>query len=326
VQQSINELHEQGIKRIICVSHNGYLEDQDVASRTKGIHAIIGGHSHTLLLNNETLNPAGPYPTKVTGLDGNAVYIVQAHRYGDYLGHLDLEWDNEGNLISISGQPILLDQNVKQDPIMKAKVANWAKKFDELTKDIVTTATDTFRNSCISGECPMGNMMSDCILTEHKLKGLNADVAMINSGGIRAAFQRGPVTVADIYTVSPFGNSVVQFKWTGEQIMDTLNRVKNGKSSNGKPLVSLPQFSGLKYNFKNGTEKSIANVMIGGKPLDLKATYDALSIDFVTDGGDSIMEKINSVSGDLFAEVMVNCLRRQPTITPSTDGRFTVVQ
>jgi 5'-nucleotidase len=326
VQKSIDELHAKGIKRIICVSHNGYRDDQLLASRTKGINVIVGGHSHSLLLNNATLGPVGPYPTKVTDLNNGTTYIVQAHRFGNYLGNLNLEWDSQDQLVSITGEPILLDQRVPQEPKLKAKVTEWSKVFEQLAKDVLTTATEDFANSCRGQECAMGNLITDCMLEVQKSKGLQADLAMINAGGIRAAIERGPVTSEDIYTISPFGNAIVKYRWTGAQLMDTLNRVANGQSTDGKRLISPPLFGGVRYTFNNGTTKSISDVTVNGKPWDAAATYEVLSVDFIVGGGDNIMNPIEAIPGDLLAETLVTCLRGKASISPNLDGRFKVVQ
>jgi 2',3'-cyclic-nucleotide 2'-phosphodiesterase (5'-nucleotidase family) len=102
VQKYVDELHAQGIHRIICLSHNGYKDDVYLAQNVKGVQLIVGGHSHSYLSNNASdPRTEGPYPTRaLNSLDGKPVYVVQAHRYGDYLGHLELEWDEKDNLVS----------------------------------------------------------------------------------------------------------------------------------------------------------------------------------------------------------------------------------
>lgn len=119
VQKNVDELHAQGIHRIICLSHNGYKDDVYLAENVQGVQLIVGGHSHSLLLKNQSIKGVeGPYPTQTkSGLDGKPVYIVQAHRYGDYLGHLDLEWDDKDDLVNIQGDPILLDQSIPKDAV-----------------------------------------------------------------------------------------------------------------------------------------------------------------------------------------------------------------
>lgn len=70
---------------VVCLSHLGYnpsskgVTDFMIASQTKHIDVIVGGHSH-LLLENE----------KVANLEGRPVVIAQMGRSGLYLGRIDL--------------------------------------------------------------------------------------------------------------------------------------------------------------------------------------------------------------------------------------------
>lgn len=52
--------------------------------------------------------PGGPYPTVVTQPSGKKVPVVQAYYGGKYLGYLEMDFDDDGNLMSWAGQPILL--------------------------------------------------------------------------------------------------------------------------------------------------------------------------------------------------------------------------
>jgi 2',3'-cyclic-nucleotide 2'-phosphodiesterase (5'-nucleotidase family) len=48
-QKTIKNLQEKGAHLIFCLSHLGFEVDQKLAERVKGIHLILGGHSHTVL-------------------------------------------------------------------------------------------------------------------------------------------------------------------------------------------------------------------------------------------------------------------------------------
>jgi 5'-nucleotidase/UDP-sugar diphosphatase len=61
---------------IVAVSHLGRCDDEKLARAVKGIHLIIGGHSHTLISN----------PLRV-----GDTYIVQAGCLGSHIGRLKVE-------------------------------------------------------------------------------------------------------------------------------------------------------------------------------------------------------------------------------------------
>jgi 2',3'-cyclic-nucleotide 2'-phosphodiesterase (5'-nucleotidase family) len=73
----VDELNEQGIFRIVCVSHNGYEDDKYLASMTQGISLIVGGHPYSLLLKKEGDEVVGTYPSPVINSRAGTTYVVQ---------------------------------------------------------------------------------------------------------------------------------------------------------------------------------------------------------------------------------------------------------
>lgn len=79
------KLKNDGCDLVICLSHLGYqyetekISDLQLARKTRNIHLIIGGHTHTFLEK----------PTEEKNLDGNPVLINQVGWGGIQLGRLD---------------------------------------------------------------------------------------------------------------------------------------------------------------------------------------------------------------------------------------------
>lgn len=71
---------------VICLSHLGYDEppvcDLDLARNSKDIDVIVGGHSHTMVVNE-----------KVPNLPGDTVIIAQMGKSGAYLGCMKLKFE-----------------------------------------------------------------------------------------------------------------------------------------------------------------------------------------------------------------------------------------
>lgn len=85
---------EQKCDLIICLSHLGYnydnenkISDLSLASTTKDIDLIIGGHTHTFL----------PKPTVTKNIVGHNMLVNQVGAYGIYLGKIDFYFDSEKN-------------------------------------------------------------------------------------------------------------------------------------------------------------------------------------------------------------------------------------
>jgi 5'-nucleotidase/UDP-sugar diphosphatase len=66
-------------------------------------------------------------------------------------------------------------------------------------------------------ESVLGNWITDAMRWK-----TGAQVAFQNSGGIRADITSGPITIADIYELSPFNNVLLVFELTGQQIKEVL--------------------------------------------------------------------------------------------------------
>lgn len=74
--------NERKCDLVICLSHLGYKEDRWLASQTRNVDVIVGGHSHTLLhkLQHEP------------DLDGKDVKIVQNWKWGLNAGRLTVDF------------------------------------------------------------------------------------------------------------------------------------------------------------------------------------------------------------------------------------------
>lgn len=70
---------------------------------------------HTIGTPPDTEKPAGPYPFCVIQKNtGKNVPVVQAFHATKYLGQLWVEFDDNGELLSSHGNPILLDTSIEQ--------------------------------------------------------------------------------------------------------------------------------------------------------------------------------------------------------------------
>lgn len=112
-QNAIDTLTLQGVNKIIVMSHVGYEFDvTKLATKLRGVDVIVGGDSHTLLgpdsMKSFGLTPEGPYPTKLTDLNGQPVCVVQAWQYSYVVGKLKVVFDSNGNVSSCNGSPMVL--------------------------------------------------------------------------------------------------------------------------------------------------------------------------------------------------------------------------
>lgn len=323
-------LAEEGVTKIIALTHVGYVKDQAIAATAAGIDAIVGGHSHTLLGSME--GAAGAYPTMVSGPDGTAVPIATAYAYSKYVGHLVLTFDDEGKLIEATGEPILLDASVTPDAALVARVAELGGPIEELkTKVVAETAEpiDGDRNSCRAVECTMGNLVADAMLARVADQGVS--IAIANGGGLRASIDAGEVTMGEVLTVLPFQNTLSTFQAPGSTVVAAL---ENGVSQYEEAAGRFVQVAGLKYSFDVsqpvGSRISDVMVMAGGDwaPIEPETIYGIVTNNYVRNGGDGFKMFATDAQnaydfGPDLADVTAEYLAANTPYTPYVDGRIT---
>ncbi|WP_226549262.1 bifunctional metallophosphatase/5'-nucleotidase [Celeribacter naphthalenivorans] len=314
-------LEAEGVTKIIALTHVGVNKDLSLAEEVAGIDVVVGGHSHTLFSNE--IEGAMAYPTMV-----GEVPVVSAYAYSKYLGHLVLTFDDEGTLISATGEPILLDASVAEDESIKSRVAELAGPINELKATVVAEASadiDGSRETCRAVECPMGNLVADAMLERVKDQGV--EIAIQNGGGLRASIQGGQVTMGDVLTVLPFQNTLSTFEVTGETIVAAL---ENGVSEMADGAGRFPQVAGMSYTVDPSAEVGarISDVMVGGAPIEMDKVYGVASNNYVRNGGDGYKMFTSAENaydfGPDVADVLADYLIENAPYTPYTDGRITV--
>ncbi|MBM9594649.1 bifunctional metallophosphatase/5'-nucleotidase [Roseitranquillus sediminis] len=324
VQTEVDRLtREEGVNKIIVLSHSGYNVDQRVADQTSGVDVIVGGHTNTLLGDME--GAQGPYPTMV----GDTA-IVQAYAYGKFLGELNVTFDDEGNVISAEGEPLLLDAAISEDEATVSRIGELAQPLEEIRNRVVAETAapiEGSRDVCRAEECEMGNLIADAMLARVQDQGI--DVAIANSGGIRASIDEGEVTMGEVLTVLPFQNTLSTFQVTGETLVEAL---ENGVSQIEEGAGRFPQVAGMSFSFDPSANPGsrVSDVMVGGEPIDSNATYGVVSNNYVRNGGDGYSMFVDAENaydyGPDLADVTAEYLAEQGPYEPYTDGRITRVE
>lgn len=330
---AVKEIQDQGVNKIVLLSHVGYVKDQEIAKAVDGIDVIVGGHSHTLLSSTDP-KAAGPYPTLVKSPSGVDVPIVTAYAYSKYLGDLTVTFDDNGVVKSSSGAPKLLDASVTPDEGFTKRVAELAAPLEELkAKEIGTSEAtiDGSREVCRVKECTMGNLVSDALLDRVKDQGIT--IAIQNGGGLRASIDAGPVTMGEVLTVLPFQNSVATFQIKGADLVAAL---ENGASQIEEGAGRFVQTAGLKYSFDRSKPAGSRIVSVEVKEgdnfvkLDPEKTYGVVTNNYTRTGGDGFKtfatKAINPYDfGPSLEDAVAAYIGAHSPYKPYTDGRVTDV-
>ncbi|QKV20388.1 5'-nucleotidase C-terminal domain-containing protein [Oricola thermophila] len=325
LQADADALAAEGVNKIIALNHVGVTKDMEIAGAVTGLDAVVGGHSHTKFSNTE--EGAMAYPTMV----GN-VPVVQAYAYSKYVGHLVLTFDDDGNVIEATGDTILLDASVEEDPEVVARVKELAEPIEELKVKVIGEAADDIdgsRDVCRAMECSMGTLVADAMLDRVKDQGVQ--IAIQNGGGLRSSIDAGEVTMGEVLAVLPFQNTLATFQLKGADVIAAL---ENGVSQIEEGAGRFPQVAGLKYTFDAKAEPGsrISNVMVADAngefaPIDPEAVYGVVSNNYMRGGGDGYAvfrdKGMNAYDyGPGLEEVVADYIAANSPYKPYTDGRI----
>ncbi|MGZ3775815.1 MAG: 5'-nucleotidase C-terminal domain-containing protein [Pseudobdellovibrionaceae bacterium] len=240
-----------------CTAPNDYL----LAQQVSGIDLILGGHSHTPFSQAELVN---------------GTYIFQAFEKTLKVGVLNMEF-KDGKLSLINSE--LKSINGVEDPEILAVLDPLIQSVSNKLKVVIGETSvylDGERSNIRYKETTLGNLITKTLreLTD-------SDIALYNSGGIRASIPVGPITVGDIFKVLPFGNSVCTVELNGSELLQYMGSVITLKPGEG----GFPQISGV--TLKIGTENKISELKVNGQLLEPTKIYKLALNDFMAQGQDS---------------------------------------
>lgn len=334
VGAAVDELTAAGVNKIIALTHIGYLADLELAKAVPGLDVIVGGHSHTLLSNTDPA-AAGSYPTVIAGADGSQTLVVTAGSWAKALGRLDVTFNGEGVVTGYAGEPILLDSSVVQDDAVRSRVNALAGPIEALRNQVIGTAIvdiDGERAACRFAECTMGDLIADAVLWKSQTNG--AQMVITNGGGIRASIKAGNVTVGDVLTVLPFGNMIATFELNGAEVVQALeNGVSRAENPDNEGTGRFPQVAGLRYSWDPArpvgsriTAVEVKNVDGSYSPIDLTATYQVASNDFMRGGGDGYEVFVTARNaydfGPALDQAVQEYIQTFSPVAPMVEGRI----
>lgn len=293
IQKNVDEVRAKGVDYVILVAHLGEYKDvteiwsaPTVVANTRGIDAVIDGHSHEITPE-----------LKIKNLDGQDVIITQS---GTKLIHIGKVIINKNGKIS-AGLVNSEDVKGKDEKIVKLIEDIKAKYEGTLSQklshtDFILRAMDDNGEWLVrNGETSLCNLVTDSVLAASaKLSAGPADIALCNAGGIRTNINAGDIKLSDVLSVLPFNNYVCMVEVSGQSILDDLEigaRLAPGKNG------GLLQVSGMTYTIDtsiptpvtidtNGAvaisgDRRIRDVFVNGEKLDPKKIYKVISLDYV---------------------------------------------
>jgi len=328
------KLRRQGAEVVIAVVHEGgactrfadpdKLDSCDVRSEIfaiaralprRAVDAIVAGHTHQGLAH------------RVAGIP-----IIQAYANGRAFGRVDLKLDRRSGKVVGSvlhaprdlcpgrapehcqpppyeGQPVRMDVDAAR--LNAIAFAHARKKSDERLGVEVLRPLPRSRGQ----ETALGNLLADLVRAAMP----KSDVAMINSGSIRAALPAGPLTFGRFYQAFPFDNASAFAHIPAGELRGlwarSLGRSGSLISLSGVRLFARCQDGALQVTLTRPDGSSIAD----------DETLALVTTDFLATGGDGFFGGSSAAFaiGGLLRDGMVEALRaRGKTLDPADRTLF----
>jgi len=214
IRDQINYYEQQGINKIIIVSHCGVELDKELAEKCPQVDVVIGGHSHTRLAKPVWIEHSG----------GTVTAIVQTGCYGRALGDMEIAFDKQGHVLQQETKYHLISVNdsVHPDPQLDAYLNEKEKPLLALQKEIVSYAGGTFDNcfNIMSLDSAIGDLICDALADSGTNYGVQ--IALQNRGGIRRKLDKGPISEEEIQEILPFDNKIVYATISGDLLLSIL--------------------------------------------------------------------------------------------------------
>lgn len=225
-----------------------------------GADLWLGGHSHNLLddrVNGVPMMIAGAHGQTVgvcdLAVDPVAGRVVDAHTW------LQTTWADE----------------VTPDSAMAARVERWNAGVAAAAAVPIGRAAHAVTRG--SPESPIGDLVADAMRER-----VRADVAMQNTGGLRAELAEGVITKGAIFEVMPFDNTIYVQELNGAEVKLAIEQaLRTGR---------VTQVSGVRFTYDSSRpelDRVTKITLADGSPLDPAKSYKVACNNFMATGGDS---------------------------------------
>ncbi len=193
---------------LIALTHIGTLLDVNLAAKTRGLDAIVGGDSHTFLYKAiETTNPAGV-----------KVPIVQDGEFGANLGRFDLHFDRAADgsyhLARFRYKLLPIGADTPEAPDVVTKLEPYVRPLRAVVGHL----------KAVGATPEQRQHMTALAVAEAMRVATKSDAGVCKSDGLFDVFRQVVVTRYDIWAAMPFKNNVVTARLNAAELKKILDR------------------------------------------------------------------------------------------------------
>lgn len=282
VQDEIDRLKkEEGINKIIVISHSGLKNDKKLAQMTSGIDIIHSAHTH------EHVKGINDGENLLYSKDGEPVILTEYGKDGEYVGILNVTFDKDGVIKKVQNNSVktshftrtLTARSAVESIVGKPEIIGEVSKTIDPPKDRLLEYN------------PHGGIIVDSMRNE-----LGTDIAVLNAGNIRGYFKVGSIDTRLVNDITPFEDKIIIGKLSEKDLVDAI-KVGGQSFNHSTHKPGILYFSGMKYTMTDkGELKSLTFIDKEGNehPIDInnpgtEPKYTVAMDDFFAMGGDNYL-------------------------------------
>ena len=301
VNALIPELKAKGIETIVVLIHEGGTQ----VPSTSPINSCTGISGPIVDIVNRFDDELDVVISGHTHLPYNCVIdnkiVTSAFSFGRLVTKVDLTIDRTtGEVVTMAAENKIVTRDVPKASLLTALIEKYNAIAAPLANRVIGSITANItRTNTAAGESALGDVIADGQLAATADPAFGgAVVAFMNPGGIRADLTYagssagegdGNVTYGEMFTVQPFGNSMVTMTLTGTQIERLLEEQFAPCTLGANRILQVS--AGFTYIWKasGGTCDKVdpASIMLNGVVINPAASYRVTVNSFLADGDDS---------------------------------------
>ncbi|HEX6740436.1 MAG TPA: bifunctional metallophosphatase/5'-nucleotidase [Sphingomicrobium sp.] len=240
------------------------------------IATIISGHTHHA------------YACEVER-GGAKRLLTSAGKYGYFVSDLRLAFDPRTHrLLAQHARNVPMIREGAGDPPIAALVARYADAAAPVGNRVIGRLTATARKSDQDSESQAADLIADSMLAATKN---DAQLALVNSTGVRVDLPGGDVRYKDAFAMMPFGNNLVVLTLTGAQLKAVLEQQY---AIPLRPKATLPAVlapsAGFTYavDLSRPVNERVSGMTLGGRPIAPDGAYRVVVNNYLASGGDGL--------------------------------------
>lgn len=344
VNALIPALKSRGVETVVVLIHEGGTQTPS----SSPINSCVGITGPIVDIVNRTSDEVDLFITGHTHQAYNCVIdgrpVSSAFSFGRVVTDIDMTLDKATREpTSISVNNVVVTRDVPANSFMTALIAEYNAIAAPLANRVIGSITaDITRVANAAGESALGDVIADGQLDATDDPGFgDAVVAFMNPGGIRADLvyaqisgteQPGEVTYGEMFTVQPFGNSMVTMTLTGAQVETLLEQQFTGCVPAQTANRILQVSEGFTYTWKASgplcDKVDPATIMINGVVINPAASYRVTVNSFLADGGDNFLvlkEGTDRLGGAVDTDAFEAYFATHSPVPPGPMNRITQV-